>query len=75
MNQTVSAAVKPVAPYVGGKSRLAKTIIRHINAIDHTCYAEPFVGMGGVFPRRPDRAKREAINDYNRQVANFFRIL
>jgi len=72
---TTTEAVKPVALYVGGKSLLAKTIIRCIKAIPHTCYAEPFVGMGGVFLRRPERAKSEVINDYNREVANFFRIL
>ena len=75
MEKHVSAAVKPVAPYVGGKFRLAKTIIRHINAIEHLCYAEPFVGMGGVFLRRTQSAKCEVINDYNREVATFFRVL
>jgi len=48
----ITHAVKPVAPYVGGKVLLAKTIIERIKAIPHTCYAEPFVGMGGVFLRR-----------------------
>ncbi len=67
--------VNPVAPYVGGKRLLAKTIIEHISGIPHVCYAEPFVGMGGVFLRRPERARSEIINDYNREVSNFFRIL
>ncbi len=31
--------------------------------------------MGGIFLRRPERAKSEVINDYNREVSNFFRIL
>ena len=72
---TTTDAVKPVAPYIGGKLLLAKSIIKRIEAIPHTCYAEPFIGMGGVFLRRPERAKSEVINDYNREVANFFRIL
>lgn len=38
-------------------------------------YAEPFVGMGGVFLRRNTRPKAEVINDYNGDVANLFRIL
>jgi DNA adenine methylase len=38
-------------------------------------YAEPFVGMGGVFLRRPTRAKVEVINDWSRDVSNFFRVL
>jgi len=35
----------PPAPYVGGKRLLAKTLIERINQIEHTGYAEPFVGM------------------------------
>ena len=78
METTETVAVKPVlpvAPYVGGKKLLAKTIIPEILKIPHTCYAEPFIGMGGVFLRRPERAKCEVINDYNREVSTFFRIL
>ncbi len=67
--------VSPVAGYVGGKRQLARTIIERIGLIEHTLYAEPFVGMGGVFLRRPARPKAEAINDYSRDVAIFFRIL
>lgn len=66
---------KPVAPYLGGKSRLAKTITHYINDIEHKIYAEPFVGMGGIFLRRTSIPKSEIINDYNRDVSNFFRIL
>ncbi|MEZ0263007.1 MAG: DNA adenine methylase [Alphaproteobacteria bacterium] len=67
--------VEPVAPWLGGKSRLADTIISWINTIDHVTYAEPFVGMGGVFLRRNRRPKAEVINDYSRDVSNLFRIL
>ncbi|PCI45958.1 MAG: DNA methyltransferase [Alphaproteobacteria bacterium] len=67
--------VKPVAPYQGGKIRLAKRIIQMINQIDHTTYAEVFVGMGGIFFRRTQAPKAEVINDYSRDVANLFRIL
>lgn len=66
---------KPVAPWIGGKSRIAKHIIERIRAIPHTCYAEPFIGMGGVFLRRPFAAKCEVINDYSGEVINLFRIL
>ena len=68
-------AVDPVAPYVGGKRNLAKRLIPLIEAIAHTTYAEPFVGMGGVFFRRTERPKAEIINDAGRDVATFFRIL
>lgn len=67
--------VKPVAPYLGGKSRLAKHIVQKINTIPHATYAEVFVGMGGVFLRRDHLAKCEVINDLNRDVFNLFRVL
>jgi len=67
--------VSPVAPYLGGKRNLAKRIIQKIEGIPHVLYAEPFVGMGGVFLRRRYKPKTEVINDLNREVANFFRIL
>lgn len=67
--------VLPAAPYVGGKARLAAQIIDMIKDVPHSTYAEPFVGMGGVFLRRPFRAKGEVINDYSRDVATFFRVL
>ncbi|MGK4567363.1 DNA adenine methylase [Flavobacterium sp. 3HN19-14] len=67
--------VKPPAPWLGGKSRLAPTILSIIDEIDHKCYAEPFVGMGGIFLRRSNKSKAEVINDYNQDVINLFRIL
>ncbi len=65
----------PVAAWMGGKKLLAKRIIERIAAIPHTTYVEPFIGMGGVFLRRPFRAKAEAINDLSGDVANLFRVL
>jgi DNA adenine methylase len=35
---------------------LAKRIVARLAAIPHRTYVEPFVGMGGVFLRRPWRA-------------------
>lgn len=67
--------VGPVAPYVGGKRLLARRIISLIETIPHRCYAEPFVGMGGVFLRRAKAAPVEVINDASGDVATFFRIL
>jgi len=60
---------------VGGKRNLAKTIIERIEKIPHTTYAEPFVGMGGVFLRRRLVPKSEVINNISGDVAGFFRIL
>lgn len=67
--------VKPVAPYLGGKSRLARHIVQKINTVPHATYAEVFVGMGGVFLRRDHQARCEVINDLNRDVFNLFRVL
>ncbi len=67
--------VHPPAPYIGGKRRLAATLIERIAAVPHRTYAEVFVGMGGVFFRRTSRPKAEVINDRSGDVANLFRIL
>ena len=65
----------PVAPYQGGKRNLATRICALIDADNHHTYAEPFVGMGGIFLRRTRQPRTEIINDYSRDVANLFRIL
>ncbi len=67
--------VPPVAAYVGGKKALAAILVDLIDAIDHRTYVEPFVGMGGVFLRRRRRPKAEVVNDLNRDVATFFRVV
>ncbi|MGB0683421.1 MAG: DNA adenine methylase [Magnetovibrionaceae bacterium] len=66
---------KPLAPWIGGKALLAKAITARIETISHTLYAEPFVGMGGVFFRRKTRPKAEMINDRNDEIVNLFRIV
>lgn len=67
--------VRPVAGYIGGKRNLARRIARRLDAHPCDVYAEPFVGMGGVFLRRSRRPRCEVINDISEDVANFFRIL
>ena len=67
--------VSPVAGYVGGKRQLSKILCARISEIPHSIYAEPFVGMGGVFFRRDIAAKVEVINDLSRDITTFFRIL
>lgn len=64
-----------MAPYLGGKRRLAGRVIDRLRATPHACYVEPFVGMGGVFLRRDWRARAEVINDISRDVATLFRVL
>lgn len=72
---TPASPVRPPAGYVGGKRHLARTIIERIRRVPHTTYVEPFVGMGGVFLRRPFRVKSEVINDLSGDVTTLFRML
>lgn len=67
--------VRPVAGYIGGKRNLSARLVAQIDAIDHTLYAEPFVGMGGVFFRRRRRPSCEVINDISEDVVTLFRVL
>jgi DNA adenine methylase len=71
-------AVRPVSPpsaYLGGKKQLAQRVASILEQIPHGMYAEPFVGMGGVFFRRNLVPKSEVINDRSGDVATLFRIL
>ncbi|HVY33076.1 MAG TPA: DNA adenine methylase [Caulobacteraceae bacterium] len=72
---TAIRPTRPVAPYIGGKRNLSKRLVELIAATPHTLYAEPFVGMGGVFLRRDSRPGCEVINDWSADVATLFRIL
>ena len=67
--------VAPVAPYLGGKRNLARIVIDRLARVPHETYAEAFVGMGGVFLRRPFKARSEVINDISQDVTTLFRIL
>lgn len=69
------APVRPVSPYLGGKRALSKRLVEIITAMPHDLYAEPFIGMGGVFLRRTARPKVEVINDLSADVVTLFRIL
>ena len=75
---TTAIAVRPTSPaagYIGGKRNLARRLVTLIGAIEHQAYFEPFVGMGGIFLRRPAKPAVEAINDLSGDVATFFRVL
>jgi len=67
--------VRPVAPYIGGKRALSRRLVELIDRDRHEIYAEPFVGMGGVFFRRRRRPRKEVINDISADVVNLFRLL
>lgn len=67
--------VRPAAAYIGGKRRLGDHLARRIERVPHDVYAEPFVGMGGVFFRRRWAPRCEVINDVSKDVTTLFRIL
>lgn len=67
--------VSPPAAYIGGKKQLSNRLAAIIEQIPHATYAEPFVGMGGVFFRRQLVPKSEVINDRSGDVITLFRIL
>lgn len=69
------APVRTPAPWLGGKRWLAEAISDRLRAMPHRLYAEPFLGMGGVFLRRGWRSQAEVVNDINRDVVNLFRCL
>ena len=66
---------EPAAAWMGGKRHLAKRICAILAATPHICYAEPFVGMGGVFLRRAVRPTTEVINDVSGDLVNFNRVV
>ena len=49
MNKTLKEQLKPLAPYLGGKFRLAKTIIGKIEQTPHKIYARAFCRYGRHF--------------------------
>lgn len=68
-------SARPIAPWIGGKRHLAERIVELIKRVPHEAYAEAFVGQGGVFLRRPFRARAEVINDINGDIVTLFRVL
>ena len=75
MYPTIVRPVAPAAGYIGGKRNLASRLVPLLDRTPHDGYAEPFVGMGGIFLRRRSRPKMEVINDVSGDVATFFRVL
>lgn len=62
----------PVIPWVGGKRRLAKTLLPLFP--DHTCYVEPFCGGAALFFMKP-ASQVEVLNDINGDVVNLYRVI
>lgn len=61
--------MKTPTSYYGGKQNLVKTILPLLPK--HTTYVEPFVGGGAIFWAK-NRSEVEVINDYNRELVNFY---
>ncbi len=59
-------------PYIGGKSKLAETIIKMIP--EHRAYCEVFAGAAWVFFRK-EPSKYETINDLDSDLVVFYRVL
>lgn len=58
--------------WLGGKSRLANTIIPLLPRHEH--YGEPFAGAGWVFFRKPP-SRVESLNDINSDLISFYRVV
>ena len=57
---------------MGGKTRLAKTIIRQIP--DHVCYVEVFSGAANILFAKP-KSESEILNDINSALITLFRVV
>lgn len=64
--------MKTPISYYGGKQNLISTIIPLIPP--HDTYVEPFVGGGAVFWAKT-KSSVEVINDYNRELINFYEVV
>lgn len=63
----------PIIPWIGGKRRLAKTILPMFPA-GHSCYVEPFAGAAALFFLR-EPTKVEILNDINGELVNLYRVI
>ena len=61
----------PIA-WLGGKSKLAKTIVARMP--EHTTYCEPFCGAAWVLFAKPP-SKVEILNDINSELVNLYRCI
>ncbi|MCP4107470.1 MAG: DNA adenine methylase, partial [Desulfobacteraceae bacterium] len=64
--------MKSPLPYIGGKSKLAQTIIDMIPK--HVTYCEPFAGAAWVFFKK-EPTRYEIINDLDSELIAFYRVL
>lgn len=63
---------KPIFPWIGGKRRLAKTILPQFP--EHNCYVEPFSGGAALFFMKAP-SKVEVLNDLSGDIVNLYRVV
>lgn len=68
----MSTNLRPPFAYYGGKQKLSKEILEIIPC--HTLYCEPFVGGGAIFWAK-NPSSIEVLNDTNRELMNFYRVV
>jgi len=65
--------LRPILCFIGGKSRLARLLMRVGGAFPpHRIYVEPFFGGGSIFFAKP-LAEVNVINDVDEQLMSFYR--
>ena len=64
--------MKTPITYYGGKQNMVSVILPLIPK--HNLYCEPFLGGGAIFFSKP-KSNVEVINDTNREVVNFYRVV
>ena len=62
----------PLIPWIGGKRRLAKTILPLFP--EHTCYVEPFCGAAALYFMK-HQTEVEVLNDINGELINMYRVV
>ena len=66
------ARATTIAPYYGGKARIASWIVSHLPP--HKTYVEPFCGVASVLMKKR-RSDLEVINDIDDNIHNMFCVL
>lgn len=70
--ENINIEAKPLVPWIGGKRRLAKSIIPAFP--EHSCYVEPFCGAAALFFLK-EPVKAEVLNDVNSDLISLYRVV
>lgn len=62
----------PIIPWLGGKRRLARSILERFPA--HACYVEAFCGAAAIFFAK-EPSEVEVLNDINGELVNLYRVI